>query len=269
MKKLFALPAIVALMACAVVSGACGSTIIVSSGDCVVGDRSFDIGDSFLDEDGCNTCTCDAVDIVSCTQKACEDCQGPQPECETGPPCTGGPVCRGGVWECDVECTECGNQPPIDCIAPPGCFYEGPYCEIGEWTCGELFCDPEPCQDDPPLCEQPADPNCFAEAYCDEFGWECLVSCTSSCEDQFFEGYQTATELIVKNCGCIDDSPCQMACQNDKICISGGLNLSPPCEQCMVELSEMQADCIFDAALGRECQSDPDCEAYIQCVLGG
>lgn len=267
--KLFVLPSLAAVLACAVVSGACGSTIIVSSGDCVLGDRSFDVGESFLDEDGCNTCTCDAVDSISCTQKACVECGGPPPSCESGPPCTSEPICRDGIWDCDTKCTDCGDQPPIDCLAPAGCFYEGPYCEIGEWTCGELICEGEPCEGDPPFCEQPGDPNCFAEAGCGEFGWECFISCTSSCEDQFFEGYQMALGLIIDNCACVPDSPCQMSCPNEPACESGELELSPKCGECVQEQADNQGDCVFDAVTGEECQSDAECSAYIQCVLQG
>lgn len=258
-----------ALLGAALLSSACGTTIITGSSDCVVGDRTFEVGESFPSDDGCNTCTCEADDTISCTQRACVECEGPLPACDVGPPCSGGPVCRDGVWECNISCDDCEGAPPIDCIPPDNCFYDGPYCELGEWTCGELVCEGEPCREDPPLCEQPGDPNCYAEPICNEFGWECQVVCSNNCEDLFYDGYITSTRLIFQGCGCQAESPCLSSCANDLVCATGELELSEPCATCVQNEADMQNACVFDAVFGRECQNDPECASYIDCVLGG
>lgn len=41
------------------------------SGNCFLNDKTYQIGESFAAADGCNTCTCDSADVISCTEKAC------------------------------------------------------------------------------------------------------------------------------------------------------------------------------------------------------
>jgi hypothetical protein len=79
-------------------------------------------------------------------------------------------------WECLTTCT-CDGPPPPDC--PPlseGCFYDGPICEGGQWSCGDVFCD-DPCAMQPPPCDQPGEPNCFGQPECTDIGWECFYYC--------------------------------------------------------------------------------------------
>jgi hypothetical protein len=40
-------------------------------GNCFLNDKTYKVGDSFVAADGCNTCTCESQDIVSCTEKEC------------------------------------------------------------------------------------------------------------------------------------------------------------------------------------------------------
>ncbi|MDD2482989.1 MAG: hypothetical protein PHE32_03430 [Candidatus Shapirobacteria bacterium] len=41
------------------------------SGTCFLNDKTYQIGESFASADGCNTCSCESKDIITCTEKAC------------------------------------------------------------------------------------------------------------------------------------------------------------------------------------------------------
>jgi len=41
------------------------------AGNCFLNDRNYQIGESFITADGCNTCTCVSQDEITCTEKAC------------------------------------------------------------------------------------------------------------------------------------------------------------------------------------------------------
>ena len=41
------------------------------SGSCLLNDKTYLIGESFVASDGCNTCTCEAQDSISCTNNEC------------------------------------------------------------------------------------------------------------------------------------------------------------------------------------------------------
>ncbi|HPT65745.1 MAG TPA: hypothetical protein PK257_00345 [Candidatus Woesebacteria bacterium] len=47
------------------------STPIPASGICFLNDKTYQIGESFASADGCNTCTCESADVITCTEKAC------------------------------------------------------------------------------------------------------------------------------------------------------------------------------------------------------
>lgn len=40
-------------------------------GSCLLNDKTYQVGESFAAADGCNTCTCESQDIITCTEKAC------------------------------------------------------------------------------------------------------------------------------------------------------------------------------------------------------
>ena len=40
-------------------------------GTCLLNDKTYKVGESFAAADGCNICTCESPDIISCTEKAC------------------------------------------------------------------------------------------------------------------------------------------------------------------------------------------------------
>ncbi len=247
----------------------CGSQVTVF-GDCVTDSGTYDVGETFPAGDGCNTCSCDEGGSVSCTEMAC-DCQGPQPDCGAPPPgCTVSVSCSGRDWSCDVQCDdECQNAPPIDCIAPPGCFYDGIVCVNGSLQCGELICESFPCDEPEPDCPPPFDPNCFSYAYCSELGWECLTECVQpgNCEEQYPLGYTLALSLVVQACGCASDGPCAAACQMEPACFEGGTDVGPACGNCVQNQADMQGACVVNAVLSPACQSDPECSSYINCVL--
>ncbi len=170
--------------------GIAGCRVDVTLGfdDCTYDDETYRKGESFALPDGCNTCTCGVDGTVACTSMPCVlDCVAPDGavvelgesvsvECNT---CT----CVEGVKGPELVCTglicECSEEPPPCAAPPPGCVYQGPYCEGGMWTCGELVC--EPCLDQP-VCPDPIDPLCHFEAFCTEFGWECQEVC-ETCVD--------------------------------------------------------------------------------------
>ncbi|NUP06084.1 MAG: hypothetical protein HOW73_08500 [Polyangiaceae bacterium] len=247
-----------------------GGSVDCTENDCSDGcvyDGVFrDVGETFVASDGCNTCTCVSPENVECTNQSCA-CQGPVPKCEPPDPnCSSTPVCEGDTWQCVVECnTECVGVPP-DCPSPgPGCFYEGPYCVNGQWTCGNVVCE-KGCDDDPPPCAQPKNPNCWAEAICMDFGWECDTFCNDvPCEEQYPEGYETVIFLIFNECGCEQMSPCLMECGSTQVC--GGDGNTGACEQCVQNQAQNGAQCVSDAAFGNQCQNDPECAGYIDCVI--
>lgn len=38
---------------------------------CLLNDKTYQIGESFLSADGCNTCSCQSAEVIVCTEKAC------------------------------------------------------------------------------------------------------------------------------------------------------------------------------------------------------
>ena len=46
-------------------------TAIVVAGSCELNDHQYQVGESFLSLDGCNTCTCESKNIISCTENTC------------------------------------------------------------------------------------------------------------------------------------------------------------------------------------------------------
>jgi hypothetical protein len=170
--------------------GTIGCTEMACAG-CDYNGQFHEVGSVFDAGDNCNTCECQASGEVSCTLLACPGCEGEPPLCaqdggdpggETG--CWYEPVCdESGNWTCVSSC-DCEGAPIPDCPAPPDpCFYNGPICIDGAWSCGDLICegtcDPEPA----PECLQPPDGGCWAEAVCTEMGWQCVIFCQPVCED--------------------------------------------------------------------------------------
>jgi hypothetical protein len=143
-------------------------------------DLVIDEGESVPDPDGCNTCTCKGGELV-CTELACNPCdEAERPSCgampvdDTG--CTLTAECGPDGWQC-VDSCPCASLAPISCpAAPPGCYYEGPFCDGQAWTCGALVCST--CEGEM-LCEEPTDPGCLLEPYCDEqtLTWVCNIVC--------------------------------------------------------------------------------------------
>lgn len=143
-------------------------------------------GDTTLDADGCNTCTCQGGEMV-CTDLACDPCKDDDvPPCADMPVddlgCYSEAVCGPDGWQC-VESCPCPTVAMPECPAPPldGCYYEGPYCDGQQWNCGALVC---PTCDDEILCDPPADPLCYIEPYCnDQLVWECQEVCEPTCDE--------------------------------------------------------------------------------------
>ncbi len=46
-------------------------TPTISSGTCLLNEKTYQIGESFTATDGCNTCTCESQNVISCTDKTC------------------------------------------------------------------------------------------------------------------------------------------------------------------------------------------------------
>ncbi|EYF03287.1 hypothetical protein [Chondromyces apiculatus] len=106
--------------------------VIVSSGDdaCSYGGETYDEGESFPAEDGCNTCSCDSDGSVLCTQIGCT------PHCDTPE----GPILVGDIYVPDNgSCSFCicdvsGELGCTTGACPPQCTYEGQ-----TYTSGESF----------------------------------------------------------------------------------------------------------------------------------
>lgn len=236
------------------------------SSGCVVDGVFREIGETFVAPDGCNTCTCSGPDSLECTALACS-CPDDPPPCLEEPGCTAELYCDGSSWQCAYSCEECSGGPPPCAAPPPGCYWDGPYCLNGEWTCGELICEGN-CDGPPPDCPQPGDPNCWAEPVCTDFGWDCQVNCGGEdCYTLYPEGYQTAVLQIFQYCGCLDNSVCQAECGDTQVC--DGMGPTFDCEQCVGQAAEVGEQCVYDGVFGMECQSDPECTAFIDCAVNG
>jgi len=150
--------------------------------ECVSDGVRHSDGDSFPAADGCNTCTCEAG-VATCTALDCDPCKSdvdpgcgdilPAPGCELVSQC--GPE----GWVCTEVCP-CDDAPMPPCASPlQDCYYEGPICQDGQWTCGIQVCPP--CDDVP--CPEPVDPLCYWDAYCTETGWQCTEVCVDPCAE--------------------------------------------------------------------------------------
>jgi hypothetical protein len=60
------------------------TTILSSAAGCSLNDVQYQAGETFSAADGCNTCTCQEDQIISCTQNSCEEITNP-PEPTTEP----------------------------------------------------------------------------------------------------------------------------------------------------------------------------------------
>lgn len=123
---------------------------VVSDGSvhCVGDDgRTHAAGESFPSADGCNTCSCDAMGRVICTQRACLPDAGsssdasPRPDsgartCTSNAQCGSGEMCAGPEG--------CGV--PWTCVAATGCTADfAPFCSCrGVTVHGSSSCPPEP-----------------------------------------------------------------------------------------------------------------------------
>ncbi|MFO0551127.1 MAG: hypothetical protein U0271_22240 [Polyangiaceae bacterium] len=288
----------------AIGSAACGSTVIVS-GDCLYQGETHSVGESFPAGDDCNTCTCESDGSVSCTELACPiSCDDPPPACGAEPGdsgCITSVECTDAGWQCVQDCS-CVDAPPIDCEAPPmGCYWNGPICQDGQWTCGDLIC--QGCASDPPVCDAPPDPNCWTSVVCDNTGnWTCVVECSNdcgppipcpedpdpncttqaqcgpdgtwqcvtdcvagTCEEMYPGGYDVLIAAIVHSCGCSPQSPCAAQCANSGACAMPSLD--GVCGQCVIDVANNGDQCVQDGAFGAECQQDAQCSAYVNCLL--
>lgn len=168
----------------------CGAdgTLSCDSSRCVGGcktDRgeTVAIGDTVDMGDGCNVCVCNQDGFVCSGASSCDGCLDKPPICDvstkdpTG--CHQEPVCGPtGDWYCSLVC-DCDGQQVPECPAPPGgCYYDGPACDQGIWSCGNLVCDP--CSGPAPTCD-PVEPGCDVSLYCTDIGWQCETVC--NCTD--------------------------------------------------------------------------------------
>jgi hypothetical protein len=62
-----------------------------------------------------------------------------------------------------------------------------------------------------------------------------------------------------------------MDCAGDPGCAQDPVSPAPACMSCVQAQADMGAasPCVASAALGTECQSNADCAAMVNCVLGG
>ncbi len=107
----------------------CGSSVVLEpTVTCTVGDRTYQPGDTFLDADGCNTCSCGLDGTVGCTAMACVK------------PCTygGQQYTPGATFPAGDGCNSCTCQQDggVACTekACPSCVYAGK-----TWRPGDTF----------------------------------------------------------------------------------------------------------------------------------
>ena len=257
----------------AALSSACGGivTVVKGDGECETPQGTFSVGETFPAGDGCNTCTCESDGNYSCTLVDCVECDGPIPPCAPpGPGCVVDSVCDGGTWVCQESCDGCAGAPPIDCVAPPDCYYTGPVCVGDHYECGELVCQGG-CNDPEPDCPPPFDPNCFSYAECFGDGWECVTECdqpAGTCEEQYPAGFELVWYLVSVECGCVMGAECFAECGGSDFC-GGGPGPDGGCAGCIQDAAGQSSQCVVNAAFSDQCQSDFECSSYVECVVNG
>ncbi len=111
---------------------------------CVFMGEPHAVGEQFPAGDGCNTCSCQADDVVTCSELACPVGDGgvgdgtmaacaPSGGCNDGPFCNG--ICCGIGERCDNGVCTCGGNPA--CTGDDVCASGGP---VGGPTCGTICC---------------------------------------------------------------------------------------------------------------------------------
>lgn len=198
--------------------------------------RLLSPGEVSVASDGCTTCTCLEDGTVSCTTTGCVVCDAVPPACPAAPPgCVNEPICTEHGWDCRRECDGCDavaaqmfdGCPPT----PDGCWWSGPICDDGVWSCGELVC--EGCLGEPPPCFDPGMNGCVAYAWCDGLNW----ICDTACDPPY----------------CMDPAPdctdpmLPPECISSPVCTPMGWVCQPDCYNCVGEpkmCGSMEPDCV-------------------------
>ncbi len=67
--------------------------------------------------------------------------------------------------------------------------------------------------------------------------------------------------------GAPSDAPCAVECSTDAGCDDVPANPDGACSECVQGQADAQAPCAIEGAFSDECQNDPDCADYVDCVL--
>lgn len=111
------------------------------AGSCMYMGRTYDVGDTFPADDGCNSCHCFEGGEVRCTLVACLDGGTPDAAgaCQPTQGCPAGPACGGICCDQGEQCVNntcmCGQNP--SCGAGDTCEAAGP---VGGDACGAVCC---------------------------------------------------------------------------------------------------------------------------------
>lgn len=267
---------------------ACGSNIS-TAGDCTYDGKTYAVGDSFPDADGCNTCSCTDGGGVACTEVACAaSCEWNGESHAEGDTFPSGDGCNNCQCESDgtVSCTL------VDCVST--CEYGGKTYQYGQMfqaldgcnlcTCGELIaCTMLICGE--PLCSYdnmsyvagmtfPATDGCNTctclnngQVSCTEIA--CAPVCTYASEEY------KAGETFPANDGC---NTCSCTAAGVVSCTTMTCACDPSAEWWRHYVSTDPAECQlidfgcppntmgFENGCGCGCQQDPACPEYYDCM---
>jgi hypothetical protein len=159
-------------------------------------------GETLIEDDGCNTCTCQADGSWACTDLDCECTPGETRLDDDG--CNTCTCLDDSTWACTDMACEC--TPGDTMLADDGC--NTCTCqEDGTWACTDLACECTPGE------TQPADDGCNT-CTCQEDGtWACTLMACPECEDgdtkladdgcntcRCADGFWACTEMACAEC---------------------------------------------------------------------
>jgi hypothetical protein len=168
----------------------CEVAVVSHEDGCRYDGRNYDVGDSFPDSDGCNTCSCEDDGEVACTLRGCADvCEYNGQVFMIGSSFPDADGCNTCTCSDDgsVACTERACDPGA------GCNYDGQHYEAGETfqdadgcnTCscemdGQVACTLIDCGCEGPMCPPPGDGCSMGDT---QFETGATVLCPDGCNE--------------------------------------------------------------------------------------
>lgn len=238
--------ALIAVLAAPLVMATCGGTVTETK-TCVLDDKTYMVGETFLEPSGCNSCECQADGTVGCTARACvASCTYQGTVYLAGDTFPAGDDCN------DCTCMDDGTVACDEAVCDALCEYAGNLYFPGETFPSSDGCNTCTCMDD------------------------LTVACTMvACAACTYEGekYQTG-ESFPSIDGC-----------NTCTCEAGGVScteIACPCnpaeewwrdyvstdpEQCkLIDYICPPNTNGFTNTCGCGCEQDPSCPEYFDCM---